>query len=83
MKDHELKRVVSHMKNAEMWCPNCDKVIGEHSCRRLKLKSYTPDVGWKWGKWTFGFWTDSLNFTFFGIDIGPLEIVWRYIGYRP
>lgn len=42
-----------------------------------------PDLAWKWGKWTFGFWTDMTNRTYFGIDIGPLEIVWRAEGYRP
>ena len=46
------------------------------------LKSRKPDIAWKWRKWTFGFWTDPKNWTFFGIDIGPLEIVWRYEGYR-
>ena len=46
------------------------------------LKSRYPDVAWKWRKWTFGFWTDPENWTAFGIDIGPLEIVWRYEGYR-
>ncbi len=50
---------------------------------KLKLKSLKPDIGWKWGKWTIGFWTDAANHTFFGIDIFPLEIVWRYEGYRP
>lgn len=48
----------------------------------MKLRSKTPDIAWKWRKWTFGFWTDPSNWTAFGIDIGPLEIVWRYEGYR-
>jgi hypothetical protein len=48
----------------------------------MKLKSRKPDTAWKWRKWTFGFWTDPSNWTAFGIDIGPLEIVWRYEGYR-
>lgn len=48
-----------------------------------KRRGWTPDFGWKWGKWTFGFWHDPENHTLFGIDIGPLEIVWRYEGYRP
>lgn len=39
-----------------------------------------PDVAWKWRKWTFGFWTDPSNWTRFGIDFGPLEIVWRRPG---
>jgi hypothetical protein len=51
--------------------------------KKVKLKSVKPDIGWKWGKWTIGFWTDKANHTFFGIDIFPLEIVWRYEGYRP
>ena len=51
--------------------------------RRMKLKSLKPDIAWKWGKWTVGFWTDAANHTFFGIDLLPLEIVWRYGGYRP
>ena len=50
---------------------------------KVKLKSVKPDIAWKWGKWTIGFWTDKANHTFFGIDILPLEIVWRYEGYRP
>ncbi len=41
-----------------------------------------PHVAWKWRKWTFGFWTDPSNWTAFGIDVGPLEVVWRYEGYR-
>jgi hypothetical protein len=48
----------------------------------MLLKSRKPDVAWKWRKWTFGFWTDPANWTAFGIDVGPLEIVWRYEGYR-
>lgn len=50
--------------------------------QKVKLKSLKPDIGWKWGKWTIGFWTDAANHTFFGIDIFPLEIVWCYEGYR-
>lgn len=50
---------------------------------KLKVKSWRPDVGWKWLKWTFGFWSDPDNRTLFGIDFGPLEIVWRFEGYRP
>lgn len=42
-----------------------------------------PDVAWKWGKWTFGFWIDLKNQTYFGIDIGPLEIAWHGAAYRP
>jgi hypothetical protein len=42
-----------------------------------------PDVSWKWGKWTFGFWVDRENKTRLGIDVGPLEVVWRAEGYRP
>lgn len=49
----------------------------------MKLKSVVPEINWKWRKWTIGFWTDPSNHTFFGIDILPLEIVWRYEGYRP
>jgi hypothetical protein len=49
----------------------------------MKIKSHKPGVAWKWWKWTFGFWHDAENHTFIGIDIGPLEIVWRYEGYRP
>lgn len=49
----------------------------------MKLKGWRPDVAWKWGKWTFGFWHDADNLTFLGFDFGPLEIVWRYEGYRP
>lgn len=48
----------------------------------MKLKSYRPEVNWKWQKWTFGFWRDVENYTAFGIDFGPLEIVWRYEGYK-
>ena len=48
----------------------------------MKLKSRKPDVAWKWDKWTFGFWRDVKNWTAFGIDFRPLEIVWRYEGYR-
>lgn len=44
--------------------------------------SIFPDVGWKWGKWCVGVWTDPGNRTNFGIDIGPLEICWRRKGYR-
>lgn len=42
-----------------------------------------PDVAWRWGKWTFGFWIDPRNKTLFGIDVGPLEIAWHQEGYRP
>lgn len=49
----------------------------------FKPVSLRPEIGWKWLKWTFGFWSDPSNCTFFGIDIGPLEIVWRLPGYRP
>lgn len=45
--------------------------------------SWKPDISWKWGKWTFGFWVDLDNHTLFGIDFGPLEICWRTSGYRP
>lgn len=48
-----------------------------------RLKSPFPDVAWKWGKWTFGFWVDRANRTAFGVDVGPLEVVWRHEGYRP
>jgi len=48
----------------------------------VRLKSWRPDIAWKWRKWTIGFWTDPGNWTAFGIDIFPLEIVWRYEGYR-
>lgn len=44
---------------------------------------WKPDIGWKWLKWTFGFWVDPKNNTIFGIDFGPLEIVWHSEGYRP
>lgn len=47
------------------------------------MKHLKPDLGWKWLKWTFGFWCDPANRTWFGIDFGPLEIVWRMEGYRP
>lgn len=40
-------------------------------------------IAWKWGKWTFGFWIDLKNKTYFGIDSGPLEVAWRAAGYRP
>jgi hypothetical protein len=50
--------------------------------QKVKLKSVKPDIAWKWGKWTIGFWTDYKNHTLFGIDIFPLEIVWRFEGYR-
>lgn len=43
---------------------------------------WRPQVAWKWRKWTIGFWTDPSNWTRFGIDIFPLEIVWRLPGYR-
>jgi hypothetical protein len=46
-------------------------------------RGWRPDVAVKWWKWTFGFWHDRKNHTLIGIDIGPLEIVWRYEGYRP
>lgn len=36
-----------------------------------------PQVKWKWHKWTFGFWTDPEKGHKFGIDFGPLEIIWR------
>jgi hypothetical protein len=42
-----------------------------------------PEVNWKWLKFTFGVWRDMKNHTKFGIDIGPLEIVWRTEGYQP
>ena len=43
-----------------------------------------PDsIDWQWQKWTFGVWRDVANCTSFGIDFGPLEIVWRMPGYRP
>lgn len=44
---------------------------------------WLPTLGWKWLKWTFGFWIDPANHTYFGIDVGPLEIVWHSQGYRP
>lgn len=50
---------------------------------KRKFKGWRPDFGWKWLKWTFGFWSDPANNTVFGIDFGPLEIVWRFEGYRP
>lgn len=43
---------------------------------------WRPQVAWKWRKWTVGFWTDPDNWTRFGIDLFPLEIVWRSPGYR-
>ena len=46
-------------------------------------KRFLPNVNWRWLKWTFGFWIDPKNHTYFGIDIGPLEIVWHSEGYRP
>jgi hypothetical protein len=49
----------------------------------LRPASWCPDVAWRWLKWTFGFWSDPANATLFGIDFGPLEIVWRLPGYRP
>lgn len=55
----------------------------EPECPDSGQGGLVPDVGWKWGKWTFGFWTDPKNKTWFGIDVGPLEIVWRMEGYRP
>lgn len=48
-----------------------------------KPASWCPDVGWKWLKWTVGFWSDPDNWTWFGVDVGPLEVVWRLPGYRP
>lgn len=42
-----------------------------------------PEVNWRWLKFTFGVWRDMKNHTRFGIDVGPLEIVWRAPGYRP
>lgn len=51
--------------------------------RLRDVRWWPPDVGWKWLKWTFGFWSDPDNYTFFGIDFGPLEVVWRWPGYRP
>lgn len=42
-----------------------------------------PDeISVKWRKWTIGFWTDPSNWTSFGIDLFPIEIVWRMEGYR-
>lgn len=64
-------------------CPNSPKTDKPQETKRLRIKSLRPDIDWKWHKWTFGFWHDYKNHTFFGIDVGPLEIVWRYDGYRP
>lgn len=47
------------------------------------VESWCPEVNWRWGKWTAGFWIDLRNHTLFGIDLLPLEIVWRTPGYRP
>lgn len=30
-----------------------------------------------WTNWTFGVWWDRRRLKAFGIDLGPLEIVWR------
>lgn len=59
--------------------------FGDYMIKREKLVSagWKPVTAWKWRKWTIGFWTDPENKTLFGIDIGPLEIVWRYKGYKP
>lgn len=39
-------------------------------------------VNWTWTNWTFGIWWSSrrnrrLPYAAFGIDLGPLEVVWR------
>lgn len=65
-------------------CPFCDWVEETRSrWRQIADVVVDPDVGWKWGKWTFGFWVDMKNKTYFGIDFGPFEIAWRKEGYRP
>lgn len=58
-------------------------VFEQRGMMKRKFKGWRPDFGWKWLKWTFGFWSDPANNTVFGIDFGPLEIVWRFEGYRP
>jgi hypothetical protein len=79
-------------------CPKCGKQFKAglrpneyvHTCGATftltkadawKLR-WVPEVGWKWGKWTVGFWRDMENCTRFGIDVLPLEVVWRSNGYR-
>ena len=98
MGDWEGNNIYSHWFEGEFWCATCQQTGYDfHQCgsanpplkierppqEKLRLKSYKPDLAVKWCKWTFGVWHDYDNHTFFGIDIGPLEIVWRYTGYRP
>lgn len=58
-----------------------EELLGDWPWRNRIL--WPPDMAWKWRKWTIGFWTDPDNRTAFGLDIGPLEVCWRYPGYRP
>lgn len=59
------------------------RVVSYNSFKEPWKAMFLPDVSWKWLKWTFGFWIDPKNHTIFGIDFGPLEIVWHSEGYRP
>jgi hypothetical protein len=35
-------------------------------------------ITWTWTNWTFGVWTKQFHrFRAWGIDLGPLEMVWR------
>lgn len=61
---------------------SCGTTVTVTKVDAWKLR-WLPEVGWKWGKWTVGIWRDMANRTRFGIDVLPLEIVWRAAGYRP
>lgn len=64
-------------------CPRCNSHFTKPHAARAHRSSRRPDVAWRWGKWTFGFWVDRANHTLLGVDVGPLEVVWRTEGYRP
>lgn len=65
------------------WCSQHWAWFHPRRAPDLRPRGWRPDVAWKWSKWTFGFWWDRDNKTLFGVDVGPLEVVWRYEGYRP
>lgn len=44
-----------------------------------KVGTVTRKVMWSWGNWTFGFWfySPSSRTRTWGVDLGPLEVLWR------
>lgn len=42
------------------------------------MRNYTRNTTWSWTNWTFGVWKlEKRHHKAYGVDIGPLEIVWR------